>query len=69
MTQIELTRVSGDFGFEARDSKGHIARMDSSPVTSWSSMTIRCRKLPFDMALAACSRVQSGEAKTTSEVR
>ena len=43
--------------------------MDSSPVTSDPSRTIRCRNPALTMIAAARSRVQSGEANTTSEVR
>ncbi len=56
MTQIELTRVSGDFGFEARDSKGHIARMDSSPETGGQDFGIRPMQMLL-MGLGGCSGI------------
>src|SRR5258708_26953968 len=31
MIRIELDRINGDFGFEAKDATGHTARMDTSP--------------------------------------
>ena len=31
MPKIELARVKGDFGFEAKDEQGHVVKMDSSP--------------------------------------
>jgi len=31
MPKIELSRVSGDYGFEAKDENGHIVKMDSNP--------------------------------------
>ena len=46
-----------------------MSRIESRPATSLSSITIRCLKFPRTMADAACSRVHSGEAKTTSPVR
>jgi MFS family permease len=46
-----------------------MSRMDSKPVTSPDSTTIKCRKFPFTIAAAASSSVHSGEANTTSEVR
>ena len=56
MTQIELTRVSGDFGFEARDSKGHIVRMDSSPETGGQEFGIRPMQMLL-MGLGGCSGI------------
>jgi putative redox protein len=56
MTQIELTRVSGDFGFEARDSKGHIARMDSSPESGGQDFGIRPMQMLL-MGLGGCSAI------------
>jgi putative redox protein len=56
MTQIELTRVSGDFGFEARDAKGHIARMDSSPETGGLDFGIRPMQMLL-MGLGGCSAI------------
>ncbi len=56
MTQIELTRVSGDFGFEARDAKGHIARMDSSPETGGLNFGIRPMQMLL-MGLGGCSAI------------
>ena len=35
MVNIELTRVEGDFGFEAKDFNGHVVRIDSKPEHGW----------------------------------
>src|ERR1700728_4689855 len=56
MTQIELTRVNGDFGFEARDAGGHIARMDSSPETGGKDFGIRPMQMLL-MGLGGCSGI------------
>ncbi len=56
MTQIELTRVNGDFGFEARDAAGHIARMDSSPETGGQDFGIRPMQMLL-MGLGGCSGI------------
>ena len=32
MAKIELARVSGNYGFEAKDEYGHIVKMDSNPA-------------------------------------
>src|ERR1700749_4378693 len=31
MPKIELSRVNGDYGFDALDQKGHIVKMDTNP--------------------------------------
>ena len=41
MIQIEVNRINGDFGFEAKDAAGHIARMDTSPETGGLDFGIR----------------------------
>jgi putative redox protein len=56
MTQIELTRVNGDFGFEARDAGGHTARMDSSPETGGRDFGIRPMQMLL-MGLGGCSGI------------
>jgi putative redox protein len=56
MIQIELNRVSGDFGFEARDAAGHIARMDTSPETGGLDFGIRPMQMLL-MGLGGCSAI------------
>ncbi|MHA4811861.1 OsmC family protein [Flavitalea flava] len=56
MIQIEVNRVNGDFGFEARDSSGHIARMDSSPETGGLNFGIRPMQMLL-MGLGGCSGI------------
>jgi putative redox protein len=56
MNQIELKRVQGDFGFEARDAAGHTVRMDSSPETGGSNFGIRPMQMLL-MGLGGCSGI------------
>ena len=56
-------------GASVPDQQRTMSRMDSRPVTSLPSTTTRCRNPARTMVDAACSRVQSGEAYTTSAVR
>jgi len=56
MARIELTRITGDFGFEARDANGHIARMDSSPETGGAEFGIRPMQMLL-MGLGGCSGI------------
>jgi putative redox protein len=56
MIQIEVNRVNGDFGFEAKDAYGHIARMDSSPETGGLEFGIRPMQMLL-MGLGGCSGI------------
>jgi putative redox protein len=56
MIRIELTRVQGDFGFEAKDAFGHTARMDSSPETGGRDFGIRPMQMLL-MGLGGCSGI------------
>jgi putative redox protein len=56
MVQIELNRVNGDFGFEARDAAGHLARMDTSPDTGGLNFGIRPMQMLL-MGLGGCSGI------------
>jgi putative redox protein len=56
MIQIELKRVQGDFGFEARDAAGHTVRMDSSPETGGNNFGIRPMQMLL-MGLGGCSGI------------
>ena len=56
MTTIELDRVSGDFGFEAKDAFGHTVRLDSSPETGGANFGVRPMQLLL-MGLGGCSGI------------
>src|SRR5580698_3779382 len=56
MVRIELSRVEGDFGFEAKDAYGHTARMDSSPETGGQDFGIRPMQMLL-MGLGGCSGI------------
>jgi len=56
MPKIELSRVHGDFGFEATDENGHTIRMDSSPESGGQNFGVRPMQSLL-MALAGCSAI------------
>src|SRR3982750_3778433 len=56
MIRIELDRKEGDFGFEARDANGHIARLDSSPESGGINYGIRPMQMLL-MGLGGCSGI------------
>ena len=56
MIRIEINRVEGDFGFEARDAYGHTARLDTSPETGGQNFGIRPMQM-LTMGLGACSGI------------
>lgn len=56
MLRIEIDRVEGDFGFEARDAYGHTARLDTSPETGGQNFGIRPMQMVL-MALGGCSGI------------
>jgi putative redox protein len=56
MPKIELSRVSGDYGFEAKDENGHIVRMDSNPQSGGLDFGVRPMQLLL-MGLAGCSAI------------
>jgi len=56
MPKIELSRVHGDFGFEASDENGHIVKMDTSPETGWQNYGVRPMQMLL-MGLAGCSAI------------
>ncbi|MES1159293.1 MAG: OsmC family protein [Bacteroidota bacterium] len=56
MIQVEVKRVNGDFGFEAKDAAGHIARMDTSPETGGENFGIRPMQMLL-MGLGGCSGI------------
>ncbi len=56
MSKIELSRVKGDFGFEATDENGHIVRMDSSPESGGWDFGVRPMQILL-MGLGGCSAI------------
>jgi putative redox protein len=56
MSRIELSRVQGEFGFEAKDENGHIVRMDSSPESGGWDFGVRPMQILL-MGLAGCSAI------------
>ena len=56
MPVIELARVSGDFGFEAKDENGHVVKMDSSPESGGQNYGVRPMQMLL-MGLGGCSAI------------
>lgn len=56
MVTIELTRVAGDFGFEAKDANGHIVRSDSNAENGGVNFGVRPMQLLL-MSLGGCSGI------------
>src|SRR5437868_12936805 len=56
MAKIELSRVSGDYGFEATDEYGHTIKMDSSPESGGHNFGVRPMQMLL-MGLAGCSAI------------
>ena len=56
MARIELKRVKGDFGFEAKDADGHIVHTDSSPESGGQNFGVRPMQMLL-MGLGGCSGI------------
>jgi putative redox protein len=56
MVKVELERVNGAFGFEARDMNGHKIRIDTSPETGGLDYGVRPMQLLL-MGLGGCSGI------------
>ncbi len=56
MNTIHLSRVHGDFGFEATDQNGHTIKMDSSPESGGENYGVRPMQTLL-MGLAGCSAI------------
>jgi putative redox protein len=56
MIRIELDRVNGDFGFEAKDAYGHTVRLDSSPESGGANFGVRPMQMLL-MGLGGCSGI------------
>ena len=56
MATIEIKRVKGDFGFEAKDANGHTLLLDTSDETGGNNFGVRPMQSLL-MALGACSGI------------
>jgi putative redox protein len=56
MIKIDIERVSGDYGFEAKDSYGNVVRMDTSPETGGQNFGNRPMQLLL-IGLGGCSGI------------
>ena len=56
MIRIELDRVSGEFGFEAKDAYGHKVQLDSSPESGGANFGVRPMQVLL-MGLGGCSGI------------
>ena len=56
MVKVELERVNGAFGFEAKDANGHTVRIDTSPETGGEDFGVRPMQLLL-MGLGGCSGI------------
>ncbi|TWR31308.1 OsmC family protein [Mucilaginibacter pallidiroseus] len=56
MSTIKLARVSGEYGFEAKDEYGHTVRMDSSPESGGQNFGVRPMQMLL-MGLGGCSAI------------
>lgn len=56
MINIEVNRVHGDFGFEAKDAYGHSVQIDTSPETGGTNFGVRPMQLLL-MAIGGCSGI------------
>lgn len=56
MINIEIKRVNGDYGFEAKDATGHVVRIDTSPETGGQNFGVRPMQMLL-MGLGGCSGI------------
>jgi putative redox protein len=56
MIKIELERVEGDYGFEAKDANGHTVRLDTSPEGGGTNFGVRPMQMLL-MGLGGCSGI------------
>jgi len=56
MPKIELARVNGDYGFDAKDENGHIIKMDTNPNNGGQNYGARPMQLLL-VGLAGCSAI------------
>jgi putative redox protein len=56
MIKVQIERVEGDYGFEARDASGHTVRIDTSPETGGTNFGVRPMQMLI-MGLGGCSGI------------
>ncbi|ALI98388.1 OsmC family protein [Rufibacter tibetensis] len=56
MIRIEMNRVGGDYGFEAKDANGHVITTDTSPESGGMNFGVRPMQMML-MALGGCSGI------------
>jgi putative redox protein len=56
MIKVEIERVEGDYGFEARDANGHSVRIDTSLETGGTDFGVRPMQMLI-MGLGGCSGI------------
>ncbi|MBE7169948.1 MAG: OsmC family protein [Williamsia sp.] len=56
MIHVEVNRVAGDYGFEAKDANGHTIRLDTSPETGGTNFGVRPMQALL-MGLGGCSGI------------
>jgi putative redox protein len=56
MITIQVNRIGGEFGFEAKDANGHTARLDTSTETGGTDFGARPMQMVL-MALGGCSGI------------
>lgn len=56
MIHLELNRVQGDYGFEAKDASGNTMKLDTSPETGGTNFGIRPMQALL-MGLGGCSGI------------
>src|SRR3979490_2144010 len=56
MIQIEINRTTGDYGFEAKDAKGHLIKMDTSDENGGINFGVRPMQVLL-MGLGGCSGI------------
>ncbi len=56
MIQINIDRVSGDYGFEAKDARGHVVKMDTSDENGGVNFGVRPMQVLL-MGLGGCSGI------------
>ena len=56
MIKIELERVQGEYGFEAKDANGHTVRMDTNPDNGGINFGVRPMQMLL-MGLGGCSGI------------
>jgi putative redox protein len=56
MIKVEIDRIQGDFGFEAKDANGNVVRLDSSPESGGQNFGFRPMQLLL-AGLGGCSGI------------